>query len=92
MPNYGSFKKEKDVAIEEGDDENRHHAQTRSSALASSVRDMLRSSLVLSGRRCSLRDIQGTTSIPNQVFNLIKNIVVRILKLVYENYMVHAVS
>ena len=76
MPNYGSINEEEVGVLEEGHDESRHHAQRRSSVFASSVGNMLRRSLVLSGRRCSMKDMQGTTSVPNEIFNLIKNIVV----------------
>jgi hypothetical protein len=77
MANYGSVKKE-EARVLADDDEGRHLLERRSSAIAS-FRDVLRNSLTLSGRSCSVRDIQGTTTIPNQIFNLIKNIVVRII-------------
>jgi hypothetical protein len=77
MTNYGSVTKEEVIMLEE-DDEGRNHVEKRQSAVAS-FRDVLRKSLTLSGRSCSVRDTQGTTTIPNQIFNLIKNIVVRII-------------
>ena len=86
MPNYGSINEEKVVLLEEGDYETRQHAQRtqrRSSVVASSVGNMLRSSLMLSGPRCSMRDMQGKSSVPNQIVNLTKNIVVCILTIVH---------
>lgn len=80
--NYGSLHVDDNHDDDDNDDDNHTHASEVSSSLAETLRDVLQDTLGLSvggggGEDCSLVDHQGTTEIPNQVFNLIKNIVVR---------------
>jgi hypothetical protein len=77
MTSYGSVNNE-EVPVLAEDDKGRNRTERRQS-IAASFQNVLLNSLTLSGRRCSVWDAQGTTPIPNQVFNLIKNIVVRII-------------
>ena len=67
---YGAMKDHR-MSDAHADDDERSHA-----SLAESINLMITSALSLPGDNVSLASIQGgTTTVPNQIFNLIKNIV-----------------
>lgn len=74
VSDYGAVKH--DSQNESEDDLGSPRTQTSNVSLAHTIQDMINDTLTLNGDNCSLRGLGGTTTVPNQIFNLIKNIVV----------------
>lgn len=71
VADYGAMKARHGSDVHTDDDDDHSHA-----SFAESVQLLISSALSLPGENVSLASIQGgTTTVPNQTFNLIKNIV-----------------
>lgn len=70
---YGAVKQDS-----QNDDHDDDNSYASNASFAQTIQDMINDTLTLNGENCSLRGFGGTTTVPNQIFNLIKNIVVRI--------------
>lgn len=71
VANYGALKGNRRASDAHTDDDDETHA-----SFAESVQLLIASALDFPGENCSLASVQGgTTTMPNQTFNLIKNIV-----------------
>lgn len=70
-----SFAEDTQSSIEKESDRSQHSSKHSNRSLTNNFLSAVGSSLSLPGRRCSVRDLGGTASVPNEILNLVKNTV-----------------